>query len=679
MSHFTTDTSHGDGVSGSTGRYVLGLPVYRDLGWPGVLPVDVPGVGMPPTGYTGGTSRPNWNVYPDDLKYQEWLANGKSSANLGLRVPDDVLVIDLDCYDGKGGCQTLEFYELQLGNELPTSWYSTSRQDGSRKIFFRVPRYDARTWKEPGNGMELLHHGHRWVRVWPSLNPKTSGPERWYEPNGKLSETPPRPDQLTELPLHWIEALSQWGKRTPTPPGGATGLDLGARETDGEKFDWAKWYGANVITSRDCAEARYSGQDGLLASAAMSLRATGTRDVHALMALYTLAGKFENESGNKKGDWTHEQVNDKWRRVVENHPEGEAAELPAAFRKFVENVTADHAEDSDDLGLTPARLAALRRVEADRFARRQLDLFESEQARGPRVKRTLLEYVELPQPEAVLPELLAAEVNLLAGPSEAGKSLAARDWAFDVARSGRNVLWVASEGMHDVRQRFMSRPDFHDVAGRINILDEPVNLLVGDDRWLLEEYADERPALAVFDLIYAMGMTDDNGVKDVMPVIAALKRISAAWGAATLAVGHAGHDPDQRRMRGSSVWRQQAAVEWHMAANRLTCEKSKIADKSRLERRYRIEYPEVIWTGTGPMQIQEAATRTFAEAMERREAIMRIVRIHAAQGGISKTMICVELGGNKEAARAAIQDLLLEEPAPIRVTGSGPGTRVVPA
>jgi AAA domain len=240
--------------------------------------------------------------------------------------------------------------------------------------------------------------------------------------------------------------------------------------------------------------------------------------------------------------------------------------------------------------------------------------------RGPRLKRTAAEYAKIPPPPAIITNALAAEVNLLGGPQEAGKSLLARDWTLHIA-SGvswggytvserRKVLVVLSEGTHDFAERWATQPLWNHAAEWIYILDEPVDLVHGDDvDWLLKEYADERPGLVVFDVIYGMGMRDDNGVKDVLPVLSSLKRISAEWGAATLALGHPGHNGD-RRFRGSSSWRQLAAVEWFMGDGQLSCEKSKLADRRRLGGPYVPAYPNLRWLSS-----QEATERLGERAI----------------------------------------------------------------
>lgn len=252
---------------------------------------------------------------------------------------------------------------------------------------------------------------------------------------------------------------------------------------------------------------------------------------------------------------------------------------------------------------------------AKRQAQRELNAEELAAARGPRTKRTGEQFAEIPPPPVVMNSVLAAEMNILGGHSEAGKSLLAREWALAVASGQpwrgfpvteqRNVLWIASEGLHDFAQRFTTQPGWHEAKSRLFILDETVDLVTGDDvDWLLREYADERPGLVIFDVIYGMGMGDDTGTKDVFPVINALKRISAEWQAATLALGHPGHNADQRRFRGSSAWRQLTYTEWHMSNDVVTCEKSKIADKSRFNMGYRVEYPNIQWGSAMVIQAQ---------------------------------------------------------------------------
>lgn len=253
---------------------------------------------------------------------------------------------------------------------------------------------------------------------------------------------------------------------------------------------------------------------------------------------------------------------------------------------------------------------------ARRKATMKLDSEELAEARGPRLKRTARAYITVPRPTVVLDGVLAAELNLLGGPSESGKSLLARDWALAVASGkdwrghpvpeSRSVLWVASEGTSDFADRWIVQPLWEDAADRVYVLDEPISLVSEEDvTWLLSEYAAEQPGLVVFDVIYGAGLSDDTGVRDVLPAINAMKKISATWGAATLALGHSGHG-EGRRFRGSSSWRQLAATEWHLADLTFSCEKSKVADKRRFGSRYAIEYPNLRWLSASETLADEA-------------------------------------------------------------------------
>jgi hypothetical protein len=259
---------------------------------------------------------------------------------------------------------------------------------------------------------------------------------------------------------------------------------------------------------------------------------------------------------------------------------------------------------------------AERQERARRRAARVVDAEELAELVEARVKQTAREFAKVTPPEPIIDRLLAAEMNLIGGPSESGKSLLARDWALSVATgepwrgytvpTRRNVLWVASEGLHDFSERWESQHLWDMAADRVYVLEDPVNLVTGGDvDWLLGEYAEERPGLVVFDIVYAMGMNDDNGTKDVLPLITSLKKISAAWGAATLAIGHTKHG-DERRFRGASAWRQLTAVEHHMADGLFSCEKSKISDKRTHAAKYQALYPNLRWMTTAETVAEEA-------------------------------------------------------------------------
>lgn len=191
--------------------YAEAAVVYRDLGWRGVLPADLNGrPGHVPAGYSGGH-----DVDPDDDQVARWV-EGHGDHNVALRLPDDVLGLDVDVYGDKHGDQTVDYvaYQLEAG-ELPPTWTSTARGPGqpSRIHLYRVP--PGGRWRSDlgrGSHVEVIRRGHRWARVWPSTNHRLVGrgvdaTYRWYRPDGTLSDRPPRPEELAVLPAAWVAVL----------------------------------------------------------------------------------------------------------------------------------------------------------------------------------------------------------------------------------------------------------------------------------------------------------------------------------------------------------------------------------------------------------------------------------------------------------------------------------------
>jgi hypothetical protein len=181
--------------------YARGWPAYVDAGWRGVLPLPPRAKSDPPGGYTG---RKHWGKYPTREQMAAWAEN-PYVGNVALRLPPDVLGIDVDSYADKPGAETLAKLEAQHGL-LPGTWTSTSRDDGISGIYlFKVP--PGLTWRNQP-GIEMLHHGHRYAMVWPSVHPE-GRQYRWIDPDGSLLvDTVPLLDELPELPAVWVEGLT---------------------------------------------------------------------------------------------------------------------------------------------------------------------------------------------------------------------------------------------------------------------------------------------------------------------------------------------------------------------------------------------------------------------------------------------------------------------------------------
>ncbi len=573
----------------------------------------------PGEGRSGATS----DVAQIEKWHGEWPA-----ANWAVAL-DDLFVVDVDVsYGGMETYAELEEndpYVLGLTQEQQTS-------SGGRQLFYRQPpERDVPIVPQgrlPWAGFEikgLRHDGEpgSYVLVPPSRN------RRWLNDR--------EPDQATPVLLG---AIRQAGRVSSLrSPDGA----------DGEAFGWERALTPGAVPVGE--------QQDTLYRAACSLRSQGANDALALANLARVVECFVGDPTREP--WRPEDAAEMWDRVKRERPAGRSTpDLSDEARRWADQwanrtppgpVGTGGDSDNDaqgDAGRTGddarpdvgpedmpeyPKLMVERALwhSADRAARGLVEARELARLRPPRVKQTARRFSREPPRSVIMDRILAAEVNLLGGPDQAGKSLLARDWALAVAAGhpwrgypvseARDVLWVASEGLHDFADRWTHQPLWDLAADRVYVLDA-INLVGRDDvDWLLGEYETERPGLVIFDLIYGMGMADDQGVRDVVPVLASLSRISAAWDAATLAIGHPGHN-GERRFRGSSMWRQLAYVDHHFADGTWTCEKSKITNKRDLGAAYRIDdFPNIHWLSGGEV---------IGAAQERKALVEEDFRLH---------------------------------------------------
>lgn len=152
----------------------------------------------PPAGTTGYDGV---DLTDGDIDTLPW------AGNIGIRMPDDVIGIDVDAY--KGGSDTLDNLVEKLEQPLPMTYLSHSgRGDGSGIRFYRVPVQLA--WIPGLPGIEIVQRAHRYAVVAPSLHPE-GRPYAWCdqaEPD-VIQIDPPRVEDLAELPWSWIGHLSR--------------------------------------------------------------------------------------------------------------------------------------------------------------------------------------------------------------------------------------------------------------------------------------------------------------------------------------------------------------------------------------------------------------------------------------------------------------------------------------
>lgn len=189
-------------VMPQTRGYSAALDIYLDAGWPGVLPLPPGRKVAPPSGYTGHNG-----AWPDQATYDTWRRDN-DGGNIALRLPRNVIGIDVDHYGPKTGADTLEQLERDRG-PLPATWTSTSRGVGPSAIrFYRIPE-GLELPGTPGPHIEFIQYHHRYAVVAPSVFEERR--YRWRDPNGALSGLPPRADDFVDLPVGWHDWAAPTG------------------------------------------------------------------------------------------------------------------------------------------------------------------------------------------------------------------------------------------------------------------------------------------------------------------------------------------------------------------------------------------------------------------------------------------------------------------------------------
>lgn len=188
----------------TTDPYADAYDAYWRGGWRGILPLPHGAKTPPPEGYTGYDG-----AEPSYADCAAWADDGPH--NICLRLPDNVIGLDVDAYDGKPGGDTLMRLNETHG-ALPPTYLSTSRTDGISGIrLYRVPAGVAFPTKLPG--IELIQHFHRYAVVWPSRHPNGQLYQWIDERTGQTSITPPALESIPELPAAWVNGLVVEGKQ----------------------------------------------------------------------------------------------------------------------------------------------------------------------------------------------------------------------------------------------------------------------------------------------------------------------------------------------------------------------------------------------------------------------------------------------------------------------------------
>lgn len=274
--------------------YANAVATYTLAGWPCVLPVPAATKSPPPVGFTGAEGRDT-----DPLQLVAW-AGTHAEHSIALRMPDDVVGIDVDHYDkggiAKRGGDTLVALELRLG-PLPATWRSSARDLPSGIRFYRLP---AARYRTKFVDIEVIQRHHRYAVVWPSPHGETGGTYRWYDPAGieVTDGAVPKPVELPELSAAWVAALAE-GATDTGPAAAEPGVGyrmLGALQSD---------------HGQPCAEMH----SALLAALDLLARAdegsrhdTATGRVHHLVQL--------GAAGHPGAGWALLEVQQRWEQLT---------------------------------------------------------------------------------------------------------------------------------------------------------------------------------------------------------------------------------------------------------------------------------------------------------------------------------------------------------------------------
>lgn len=186
--------------------YAQAAEVYWQAGWRGILPLRRGFKKTPPKNFTGKTG--GYPSYPDIMQWADLYPDG----NLCLRLPPDIVGIDVDAYGAKTGAAALAEAEKRWGT-LPPTVRSTSREDGVSGIrLYRIPDgvqlAEGIEFPDLGVGdIEICQRRHRYVLAWPSIHPEGRG--YWWRSHADQYVGVPNLDDIPDLPENWITHLTQ--------------------------------------------------------------------------------------------------------------------------------------------------------------------------------------------------------------------------------------------------------------------------------------------------------------------------------------------------------------------------------------------------------------------------------------------------------------------------------------
>ena len=516
------------------------LDSYLHAGWRGVLPI-VAKAGNLPVGCTGREG-----VDPDPKTLDEWR-DKRGVDNIALRMPANVLGIDVDAHGVKQGHTTLG-KAVAVWGPLPPTWRSTARgeSDGLSGIyFFRVDpdvEFLDRIELDGTSSIELIRHVHRYAVVAPSIHPDTGTVYQWFGPDGLPVDCPPSPDDFPRLPEAWAAGLKS--DRVVLESHDPVDVEPCRAPRD----MWA----SDVMEAFSLVQSAALGEKGSrhdTARDAIAVLARAERRGHAgaTSALEDCVSLWVELMGDERGSGNAD-------REVREMVEGGRALVASTPTTAVEAQDLAWAASLPHASSTPPSAPPVELPPLTVSLRGELLSVDAVSA--------------LPPPVPLLDGwLFRHSAAALSAPPKSGKTFVALDMALSLASGcawvgGRvphrgRVLYMIGEGVSGVGQRVAAwklahpdaRPEGHvDFIPRAVPFRDPTAALE-----LIQLAEEEKYDLIVVDTLAraAVGM-EENSAKEMGMVVAILDRLKVVSDACVLVVHHTGKDAS-RGLRGSSA------------------------------------------------------------------------------------------------------------------------------
>lgn len=329
----------------SAGPYARAASGYWENGWT-PIPLPVRKKYPPARGWTGATKTNSGGLAPAE-QISEWMA-AEGDGNICLRMPKNVIGIDVDMYGEKVGRETLRLAEEAWG-ALPKTWSTTSRSDGSGIRLFRVPEGLAWPGKLPqGGGIELVRWDHRYAIVAPSLHPDGGAEYHWVSPDGDNTTEAdgwefPAIEELPYLPETWVEGLTGGKPWVPRDEAEMDSVEVTAWLT--ERGDRAMCETMERTLQKHLQSLRKAGPDGGAHDAARDgvwaiIGDSGAGHNGVKKALSRMQAAFKEAV---KGRRTARETTKEWRSFIEGGVRKVAAEGDPETEDICEFAQTQHA------------------------------------------------------------------------------------------------------------------------------------------------------------------------------------------------------------------------------------------------------------------------------------------------------------------------------------------------